>query len=147
MEPRTEVAGQPKDSAEAGTKSARILLVEDNIINQTVARKLLKKNGYATDVAANGQLALEALSTASYDLVLMDCQMPVMDGYEATRRIRAEDPAVFDPSIPIIAMTANALPGDREKCLDAGMDDYIAKPIRVSTLTEVLRKYLQESAT
>ena len=121
-----------------------MLLVEDNPVNQMVAKVLLKNLELEADVVANGVEALEALREAQdrrpYTAVLMDCQMPEMDGYEASRQIRAGQGG--NRNIPIIAMTANAMKGDREKCLDAGMNDYLAKPIRAGTLADVLAKWL-----
>ncbi|MCZ0904312.1 response regulator, partial [Microcoleus sp. HI-ES] len=114
----------------------RILLAEDHLVNQKVALLLLERLGYRADVAANGLEVLEALNRQPYDLVLMDVQMPEMDGLEASRRICQEWPAHARPRI--IAMTANAMQGDRELCLDAGMNDYISKPIRVDTLIQAL---------
>jgi signal transduction histidine kinase/CheY-like chemotaxis protein len=113
--------------SESSTKS-RILIVEDNAVNQRVAVALLARAGYVTEVAYNGQEALAAIARIPFDLVLMDCQMPVMDGLEATRQLRAREARSGD-HLPVIAMTANAMEGDREKCLAAGMDDYVAKPI------------------
>jgi len=121
---------------------ARILLVEDNIVNQKVALLNLKKLGLDADIAANGQEALTALETTSYDLVLMDMQMPVMDGYEATRQIRNPNSIVRNHKIPIIAMTANAMVGDREKCILEGMNGYLCKPIDPQELVEELGKWL-----
>ena len=116
----------------------RILLAEDNVVNQKVATHLLDRIGYRADIAANGLEVLEALKRQSYDVVLMDVQMPEMDGLEATRRICQEWPANKKPRI--IAMTANAMQGDREKCLEAGMDDYITKPVRREELALALSK-------
>ena len=117
----------------------RILVAEDNIVNQKIALRILdKKLGYHADLVANGKEALESLKSLDYDLVLMDCQMPEMDGYEATRAIRDNSSSVRNPGIPIIAMTANAMKGDREKCIEVGMDDYIAKPINVKELADVI---------
>ncbi len=115
----------------------RILLAEDNVVNQKLALRLLQQMGYRADVAANGIEAIESLQRQRYDLVLMDVQMPEMDGLEATRRIVAHWPANARPRI--VAMTANAMQGDREACLAAGMDDYITKPIRVEALTAALQ--------
>ncbi len=122
--------------------SDRLLLVEDNIVNQRVALTSLKKLGYLADVAANGNEALEALQERRYALVLMDCQMPEMDGYAATAAIRSADHTDWDPAIPIIAMTANAMKGDRDKCIAAGMNDYLAKPFRLDSLEQMLKKWL-----
>jgi signal transduction histidine kinase/ActR/RegA family two-component response regulator len=117
-----------------------ILLVEDNAVNQKVATLMLKKLGLTVDIAGDGQQAVEALAATCYDLVLMDCQMPVMDGYEATRIIRRTRPHQWD--VPVIAMTAHAMQGDREKCMAVGMNDYITKPISLAKLTEVLGQWL-----
>ena len=113
----------------------RILLAEDNLVNQKWAMRLLEQMGYRTDLASNGVEALESVARQTYDVVLMDVQMPEMDGLEASRTINATYP---HDRPRIIAMTANAMQGDREMCLAAGMDDYIAKPIRVDRLTEAL---------
>ncbi len=116
----------------------RILLAEDNATNQKLAQRLLGRIGYHPDVAANGLEVLQALERQPYDVVLMDVQMPEMDGLEATRRLREQFPAIQQPQV--IAMTANAMQGDREMCLEAGMDDYISKPIRIEVLVEALSK-------
>ena len=162
---------------------ARILLVEDNPVNRMVALRMIEKLGYQADVVGNGKEALQALELIPYELVLMDCQMPEMDGFEATRKIREREaardsgageqkisrsgdreirgsgdqelsrkpttahcplPTAHIPTahIPIIAMTAHALRGDRERCLDAGMDDYIAKPVKQAILSAAIKKYL-----
>ncbi len=120
------------------TNPLRILLVEDHMVNQKVALKILKQMGYRADVAGNGLEALEALQRQSYDVILMDVQMPEMDGLEATRRICATLSREERPWI--IAMTANAMESDREKCLGAGMDNYLRKPIRIPELEEALRQ-------
>ncbi len=127
-------------------KRVRILLAEDNAVNQKVVLHILeKKLGYSTDLVVNGKEALEYLETKDYDMVLMDCQMPEMDGYEATQRIRDVDSTVRDRKIPIIAMTANAMKGDRERCLEVGMNDYISKPIKFENLVDTIGRYLCNS--
>jgi PAS domain S-box-containing protein len=122
--------------------TVRILLAEDNIINQQVALIILKKMGVHADGVANGIEAVRSLETINYDLVLMDVQMPEMDGYEAAQQIRSPQSAVKNHYIPIIAMTGNALQGDREKCLQAGMNDYVSKPVDPQALSEVLDRWL-----
>jgi len=120
----------------------RILLAEDNISNQKVALAILKRFGFSADIANNGREALELLKKISYDLVLMDMQMPEIDGIQATRIIRNPGSCVLNPNIPIIAMTANATREDRNKCADAGMNDYISKPINPDELLSVISKQL-----
>jgi PAS domain S-box-containing protein len=123
---------------------ARILLVEDNIINQEVALGILNKLGLKADAAANGAEAIKALEGIAYDLVLMDIQMPVMSGIEATHHLRSPGSSEHNRRIPIIAMTAHALQGDRDKCLQAGMNDYVSKPFSPHALTAVLEKWLPQ---
>lgn len=127
--------------------SAHVLLAEDNDINQFVAMEILRRSGLSGDVVSNGQEAFEACRTGRYDVILMDCQMPVMDGFEATRRIRAAE--AEDPTrrrMPIIALTANAVKGDREACIQAGMDDYVTKPINPTELLRAIRDALPAPA-
>jgi CheY-like chemotaxis protein len=139
------------DVAESRFSGARILLVEDNPINQEVVRCMLDNLGCRIEVADAGQTALRRVSRRPFDLVLMDCQMPVMDGYEATRAIRRREKSgqvAASPSgrprprLPIVAMTANAMKGDRERCLAAGMDDYLSKPFRPAQLYRCLEQWL-----
>ena len=127
---------------EARRRKVRILLAEDNLTNQQVALGILEKLGFRADAVANGREAIQALETIPYDIVFMDVQMPVMDGFEATRAIRSGKTGVPNPRIPIIAMTAHAMKGDRERCLEAGMDDYVSKPIAPQALAEALEKWV-----
>jgi len=124
-----------------GALQGHILLVEDNKVNQMVANKMLSAMGLTVELAENGEKALAALAGTRYDLVLMDCQMPVLDGYEATRAFRGQEPP-GGKRLPIIAMTANAMEGDRRKCLEAGMDDYLAKPVKKESLRKLLGQWL-----
>jgi CheY-like chemotaxis protein len=128
--------------AEKQNHNGRVLIAEDNIVNQKVATVFLGKFGYSFDVVSNGIQAVTALSKRPYGLVLMDCQMPEMDGYEATSEIRNPESTVLNHKIPIIAMTANAMKGDREACIQAGMDDYLAKPVKPHELIDKLEKWL-----
>jgi PAS domain S-box-containing protein len=124
----------------------RILVAEDNPTNQEVAGLMLRKLGFSADFAANGLEALQALKERDYDLLLLDCEMPEMDGYEATRRIRDPRTGARNPLIPIVALTADAIAGDRENCLEAGMNAYLAKPVEPGHLAEVLEKWLAARA-
>ncbi len=122
-------------------RNLRILLADDNAVNQKVVAGLLGKNCCQVDVVPNGRAALAALAGKYYDLVLMDCMMPEMDGFEATRRIRAEGSTALNPRIPVIALTASAMQGDREKCLAVGMDDFVAKPIIARDLLDAISRH------
>jgi len=124
---------------------ARILLAEDNLTNQQVALGILRKFNLGAEVVGNGLEALEALAARPYDLVLMDVQMPELDGLEATRRIRAPGSNVLDPGIPVIAMTAHAMASDRLECLEAGMNDYVSKPVSPQALLEALNRWLPQA--
>jgi CheY-like chemotaxis protein len=143
-------AGHPASStepfiSESARRRIRILVAEDNPVNQKVAQAMLRKMGLHADVVANGQEAVNALRIMPYDLVLMDCQMPEMDGFEATRSIRQGGAKVLNAEIPVIAMTAFTMRGDREKCIQAGMSDFISKPVQQKELTELLARWLQNS--
>jgi CheY-like chemotaxis protein len=127
----------------AGPRTARVLVVEDNLVNQRVATAILTKLGHRVDVAANGLEAVRAVRDGHYDLVLMDCLMPEMDGFEAAATIRREE--LGGSRIPIVAMTANALSGDRERCLAAGMDDHLAKPVEAATLAATVERWTRRS--
>jgi len=150
-EPAWISGGHPKDempaieSNELAEEGAEILLVEDNLVNQKVATALLKRRGYRVTLAENGALALDMVRAGEprFDLVLMDMQMPVMDGLEATRQIRLYEKAAAGGRLPILAMTANAMQGDREICVEAGMDDYVSKPIRADELYERIEDLLR----
>ncbi|MES2404090.1 MAG: ATP-binding protein [Pseudomonadota bacterium] len=122
-----------------------VLLVEDHPVNQKVAQKLLERLGLTVDVADNGEIALEKLRGRAYAMVLMDCQMPVLDGYSATRRLREIENEQGKPRMPVIAMTAHAMSGDRERCLQAGMDDYLSKPLDRQLLEQTLARWMQQS--
>jgi two-component system, sensor histidine kinase and response regulator len=125
--------------------SRRILVVEDNPVNRKVARGMIEKLGFSVEMACNGQEALEALRSSQFDLVIMDCQMPEMDGYEATARLRNPVYGTLRSHVPVIAMTANAMKGDREKCLKAGMDDYVSKPINPPELAAAIERWIDRS--
>ena len=122
---------------------ARILIAEDNAVNQTLAKRMVEKLGHKADVVANGSEAVDAHMLIEYDLILMDCQMPEMDGYQAARAIRKGEAGGIH--LPIVAMTANALDGEKERCFDAGMDDYISKPVRLQDLKKVIQHWVQST--
>ena len=139
IQPTTESTGlQATGPVAAQLTGLRVLVVEDNAVNQTLVRALLAKMGIQAVLVGNGQLALESMQAQCWDVVLMDCQMPVMDGFSATREWRAYEATHQTPRLPIIALTANAMEGDREHCLASGMDDYLSKPIKFEVLRDKL---------
>jgi PAS domain S-box-containing protein len=139
--PTDPTAPPPTATPLASLGPCRVLLAEDNRTNQEVACAILRKIGCSVDVVDNGAATLTALATSDYDLILMDCEMPHMDGYEATRRIRNTEAGRRNARIPILALTADAMSGDRDKCLLAGMDDYLSKPVDPATLAAAIAKW------
>jgi CheY-like chemotaxis protein len=126
--------------------AGHVLVAEDNPVNQLVIRTMLKGLGVTCDVRRDGRVAVEAWIAGDYDVVLMDCQMPEMNGFEATRRIREAEQRYGRWRVPIVAVTANAILGDREACIDAGMDDYLSKPYSECGLVQVLERWLVTEA-
>jgi len=141
-----DAVGAPPARGAAQVVAARVLLVEDNFVNQRVAVYMLAKLGHRVDVAKHGREAIDMLGKSGYDLVLMDCQMPEMDGFEATRIIRDRSSPVLDHEIPVIAMTANAFPEDRARALACGMNDFLAKPVDRPVLAAMLDKWLKPAS-
>jgi CheY-like chemotaxis protein len=144
-QPAAGSAARSAPAADAGRylgSGFRILIAEDNIVNQKVAAKFLERLGLRADVAANGREALAMLDLIPYDLVLMDCHMPELDGYDATAEIRRREDDDGARRVPVIAMTAEAMQGSREACLEAGMDDYIVKPVKLQDLSDALERWL-----
>ena len=144
-QPAAPAAPPAPEPAAAFAHPLRVLLAEDNLTNQRVALRMLERAGCQGVVARDGREALQFLRQRPFDLVLMDVQMPEMDGLEAARLIRSGHPPVLDPSIPVIAMTAHAMKGDREKCLQAGMDDYVAKPIQPAELQSAIQRWARRA--
>ncbi|KVZ11810.1 hybrid sensor histidine kinase/response regulator [Burkholderia stagnalis] len=136
----------PADGPPYGAAPARVLLVEDNPVNQQIALAMLEDTGYAVEVAENGREALDRLLEDRFDVVLMDCQMPLMDGFEATQWLRLREAETGAARLPVIALTANAISGDRERCLAAGMDDYLSKPFSRDTLLQMLARFARGGA-
>lgn len=126
------------------SKPIHILVADDNEVNQRVILGMLEHAGYSVDLAGDGREAIERLSESSYDLLILDCMMPVMDGFETTRAIRDSDGSSFDPDIPILAVTALATSDDRDRCRECGMDDYIAKPVIVTNLYARINRILEK---
>ena len=118
------------------------LIAEDNDVNQMIISSYLQKHGINSDIANNGEIAVTKMTAGHYDIIFMDCQMPVLDGYQATHIIRNQEESSRENKTPIIAMTGNALSGDHEKCLDAGMDGYLSKPINKQQLAALLEEFL-----
>jgi signal transduction histidine kinase/DNA-binding response OmpR family regulator len=141
----TSLNGVSEEEQLFASNGARILLAEDNLTNREVALRLLLNMGLHADAVGDGAEALQALATTAYDLVLMDVRMPVMDGFEATRQIRSLQSAALDHNVPVIAMTANAMQGDRERCLAAGMNDFVSKPVSKKALQSALAKWLRRN--
>jgi CheY-like chemotaxis protein len=131
---------RPKEMSKPATGSLHVLVAEDNLVNQTLAAKLLQKLGHTTVVAANGAEAIQRWESESFDLILMDVQMPGVDGFQATARIRQAEQKSGE-HVPIVAMTAYAMSGDRERCLEAGMDGYVSKPVSRAVLEETLARH------
>ena len=144
--PEPMLADAPVVPLEAMPRHGRLLVAEDNPVNQKVAVRYLERLGFRVDVAANGLEALEACARLPYNLIFMDCQMPEMDGFEATTAIRAWEEATATPRIPIVALTAHAMAGERARCLASGMDDYLTKPLRLDELARVIQHWFQEPA-
>jgi CheY-like chemotaxis protein len=130
-------------SAPSAMRILRVLVAEDNRVNQALARRLLEKQGHIVTIAGDGRAAIDAFRKNTFDLILMDVQMPEVDGYQATREIRRRE--TNDRRIPIIALTANAMSGDRELCMAAGMDGFISKPINLDELLDAISKLSVES--
>jgi CheY-like chemotaxis protein len=144
--PAVQHGTSPESESRRDTPQSRyrILLVEDNAVNRRVSGRILEKAGYSYDVACDGKEALEAVAHAQYDLILMDCRLPRMDGFQATAEIRRHE--TEGRRTPIIAMTADAVEGTREKCLAAGMDEYVVKPVTMPGLMGILERYLRSES-
>src|SRR5262249_46581881 len=140
----TLAAVTPPPEAEHGLSGRRILLAEDNPVSQLVAARMLRRLGFETDLVTTGRDVIASADPDRYAAVLLDCQMPEMDGYAAAREIRRREREAGQPDrhLRIIALTANAMPGDRERCLAAGMDDYLAKPMRLADVAVLLRRWI-----
>ncbi|MEZ6016655.1 MAG: response regulator [Planctomycetota bacterium] len=137
-------AGPRANSGACATTRSTVLIVEDNLVNQRVAQKLLERSGVAVVIASDGREALAALETSRFDVVLMDCEMPVLDGFEATRELRARERRAGSSRTPVIALTASCLPEERLRCFECGMDDFLAKPASTEVLLAKLRQWLPQ---
>jgi CheY-like chemotaxis protein len=144
-----EVPVSSKDNYQSVTRQAcrplSILLADDNRINRTLGLRILEKQGHVVTCVVDGEKAVQATGKSSYDVILMDVQMPVMDGFEATRRIRMREQANQQPRTVIIALTAHAMKGDEERCLEQDMDDYLSKPLKIEQLTSKLQKWFSDA--
>lgn len=144
----TEVAAErAEENVRGDGSSVRVLLAEDNTVNQQITVAMLERIGCSVDVVSDGNAAVRASLKAKYDLILMDCQMPVMDGFDATRAIRLREQQTHTGRVPIIALTASALTGDREACAAAGMDDYISKPFQIVQLQQTVLQWAEQNRT
>jgi CheY-like chemotaxis protein len=139
----THITASISTREEPRTRNGSILVVEDNVVNQTIALKMLSTLGYRADLAQDGRQALTMMSRTRYDLVFMDCQMPELDGFEATLELRNQERASGRHTV-VVAMTANAMDGSREACLRAGMDDYMTKPVKLADLAEMTRRWIPD---
>ena len=144
-EEKTYTSVHNQIAANNAISKLRVLLVEDNLINQQVANSMLGAMGCEVEIASNGREAVDLLDQAAFDIVLMDCQMPVLDGYQATAEIRNRETTQMTARQTIIALTANAMPEDRDRCIAAGMDDYLSKPYTVDKLREILEAWLPQN--
>jgi CheY-like chemotaxis protein len=142
-----QTSPRQREFGEGNATNYRILLAEDDPVNRLMTKLLLTRSGYHVDVASNGSEAITALEKNDYMMVLMDCMMPETNGYEATSVIRDPASGVRDHTIPVIALTANAMQKDRDRCLAAGMNDYLAKPIEVTKMLAMLEKWLPRDVT
>ncbi len=133
----------PKSASSKRRPDCRVLVVEDNLVNQKVAMRMIEKLGYSVQVVADGKAALDAMDKEAFDLILMDCQMPVMDGYAATEEIRRREGE--ERHTPIVALTAHAIAENRKRCLEIGMDDFVTKPVTADQLERVLENWIQSS--
>jgi CheY-like chemotaxis protein len=140
--PTLAMVAPPPDAEASPVSGQRILLAEDNPVSQLVAARMLRRLGYEPDLVSTGREAIAAADADTYAALILDCQMPELDGFEAAREIRRREAGQPGRRLPIIALTANAMPGDRERCLAAGMDDYLSKPMRLADVAVLLRRWI-----